>query len=46
MKKFISLLVAVVVALLPLMPFSAVKSEAAQIDFTCGVNATWSLDEC
>lgn len=45
MKKFISLLVAVVVALLPLMPLSAVKSEAAQIDFTCGVNATWSLDE-
>lgn len=45
MKKFISLLVAAVVVLLPLIPFSAVKSEAAQIDFTCGVNATWSLDE-
>lgn len=48
MKKFLSVILIAIITILPLtvvMPCFMINSQAAEIDFKCGENATWSLDE-
>ena len=48
MKKILSINLVAIIIILPLavgMPCFMINSQATEIDFKCGENATWSLDE-
>ncbi len=45
MKKFLSVILAAIIMALPLFArFYTINSQAAEIDYKCGDNATWTLD--